>query len=52
MSNANIEETKHQLDFIEELHVRLEEKVAQTGKRPTYKVVNFGCPIVRVKKTL
>ena len=43
MSNANIEETKHQLDFIEELHVRLEEKVAQTGKRPTYKVVNFGC---------
>lgn len=43
MSNANIEETKHQLNFIEELHTQLEEKVAKTGKRPTYKVVNFGC---------
>ena len=43
MSNANIEETKQQLAYIEELHNLIEEKVKITGKRPTYKVVNFGC---------
>lgn len=43
MSNKNIEETRHQLSCIEELHERLEKKVAETGKRPTFKVVNFGC---------
>ena len=43
MSNANIEETRHQLEYMEQLHKMIEEKVQQTGKRPTYKVVNFGC---------
>ena len=43
MSNANIEETKQQLEYMEQLHEMVEEKVKQTGKRPTYKVVNFGC---------
>ena len=43
MSNANVQETKHQLQFMEELREELEAKVAKTGKRPTFKVVNFGC---------
>lgn len=43
MSNANIEETKQQLHYMEQLHDMIEEKVQKTGKRPTYKVVNFGC---------
>ena len=43
MSNKNMEETRHQLSCIEELRERLEKKVEETGKRPTFKVVNFGC---------
>lgn len=46
------EETKLQYDYIEKAKSYIKEKEERLGRKLTCCVKTFGCPIVRVKKTL
>ena len=45
-------EVERQYYFIEVAKQILQEKEAEAGRKLTFCVNTFGCPIVRVKKTL
>lgn len=46
VSQLPSDETEKQLFIIEQLHEQMQADYARTGKKKTYHVVTFGCPIV------